>query len=411
VGGSVKLAWSEARAAKLRTALSLLGITIGIFCIIAVLTVLDSMQANIRKEVSSLGSDVVYAGRWPWMDEGGKYEWWDYWRRPSMTPRELRAVQRSVPAAGISTLCLRFSPGNVRRGEEEVEGPRGYAVTTGFDRIQNIDVARGRFLSAAELDGGAPVCVLGAEVYQDLFPGGADPAGGSVQLRGRSFSVAGVLRPTGENMAGFDFDNCVIIPYQAAGAFIDLTSLEYDPTLIVKAAEGVATADLRDEVEGALRQARKVRPGAPSDFALNQLSQVSARMDTMFGTINFIGWVIGGFALLVGSFGIANIMFVTVKERTRVIGLKKAIGAPARIILTEFLTEAVLLCILGGLVGIVIVLLLSLILTHLADFPVTLSAGNIGLGVGISALVGVVAGFIPARRASRLDPVVAIRTV
>lgn len=408
---SLKQALAEARASKLRTTLSLLGITIGIFCIIAVLTVLDSMQANIRKEVSTLGSDVLYVGRWPWMDEGGEYKWWEFWQRPSMSPRELRAVEHDVPGAAMATLCLGTSGNTVRHRDAELEGARAYAVTTHFDRIQSIEIGRGRYLSASELEGGAPAAVLGEELYDALFPGGTDPLGEAVTMSGKKFVVVGVMKKTGQNMAGFDFDEAVVFPYQAASSFLDLSSLEYDPTLIIRAKPGVSTDDLKYEVEGVLRRVRKVRPGAPANFAINQLSQITERLGVMFTSINLIGWIIGGFSLIVGAFGIANIMFVTVKERTRTIGLKKAIGAPARVIRTEFLTEAVTLCIIGGLVGIVLVLLLSLVLTHAADFPVTLTISNFALGVGISAGVGILAGYIPARRASKLDPVVAIRSV
>jgi putative ABC transport system permease protein len=408
ISTSLRQALQELRGNKLRSALSLLGITIGIFCIIAVLTVLDSMQHNIRKEVATLGSDVLYIGRWPWMDDGGEYKWWEYWRRPSMTVREVRAIQRDVPDAGLVTLALSTPNNTLRRQDNEIQGITAYATLAGFDQIQNIEMGRGRYLSSSELDGGTTVAVLGQAVYESLFPGDIDPTGKTVAFQGRKFMIAGVMKKTGQNVAGFDFDNCIIYPYFAAN--LDISSLNYDPMLLVKARPGVPIEDLKVEVEGALRRVRKLRPGAENNFAFNQLSQVSARLDAMFTVINGVGWLIGGFSLVVGLFGIANIMFVTVKERTRFIGLKKAVGARPKVILTEFLTEAVVLCCIGGLIGIGCVLILSLILTHLADFPVTLSAKNFTIGVGISTIVGLLAGIIPAYRASRLDPVVAIRS-
>lgn len=407
---SVIQAFRELRANKLRTFLSLLGITIGIFCIIAVLTVLDSMKKNIKTEVSTLGNDVLYVGRWPWMDEGGEYKWWEFWRRPSMTLKELKSVERNVPNVAFATLSLNERV-TVKHRDEEVENITAYAVTSNFDRIQNIEIAEGRYLSAPEIDGGRNAVVLGDEVYQGLFPGSVNAVGSTVSYLGRRFTVVGVMKRVGKNMAGFDFDNSIIFSYNAAAAgLLDVASLNYDPTLMIKVAADRNIVDVQYEVEGALRRERKVRPGEPNDFAINQLSQISERLDLMFGVINLIGSIIGGFSLLVGSFGIANIMFVTVRERTKVIGLKKAIGARSGSILMEFLIEAVTLCILGGLIGIIIVLLLSLLLTYAADFPVALSVKNFGIGVGISALVGVLAGFIPARSASRLDPVVAIRS-
>jgi putative ABC transport system permease protein len=279
-----------------------------------------------------------------------------------------------------------------------------------FDKIQNIEIAKGRYLSFAEMDGGNNSVVLGDEVYKGLFPGGTDPIGSNVSFLGHKFTVVGIMKKVGQNMAGFDFDNSIIFPYYAAANFVDVRSLNNDPFLAVKAKAGASVDEMKYEVEGVLRRERKVRPGQANDFAINQLSQVSERLDLVFGTIDVIAMIIGGFSLLVGAFGIANIMFVTVKERTKVIGLKKAIGARSRSILTEFLVEAITLCITGGLVGIIIVLLLSLGLTYGLDFHVTLSAKNFLIGISISALVGVLAGYIPARKAASLDPVVAIRS-
>jgi len=411
ISTSVSQAFQELKANKLRTFLSLLGITIGIFCIIAVLTVLDSMKNNITKEMSTLGSDVLYIGRWPWMDDGGEYKWWEYWRRPSVTPNEMRAVENQVPEASFATLCLPVNELSVKNDDREASSITGYAVMLNFDKIQNIEIASGRYLSASELDGGTNSVVLGSEVYKILFPGNINALGNSISLLGRKFNVIGVMKKVGQNMAGFDFDNCVIFPYNAAAAgLVDVRSLNYEPFIVVKAAQGKRLEDIKYEVEGVLRRERKVRPGAPDNFAMNQLSQISERLDIFFNTINIIGFVIGGFSLLVGAFGIANIMFVTVKERTKVIGLKKAIGARGSSILSEFLVEAITLCLIGGLVGIIVVLLLSLGLTYGAHFTVTLSLKNFSFGIGISALVGLLAGFIPAYTASRLDPVVAIRS-
>jgi len=409
IGTSVKQALHELRANRLRTFLSLLGVTIGIFCIIAVLTVLDSMKNNIRTEMSALGSDIIYVGRWPWMDEGGEYKWWEFWRRPSMSPKELRAVQENVPGAQYATLCFTKRGLVVKHQDQELEGISGYAVTDYFDKVQNIEIAQGRYLSGSELQGGSNVAVIGDEVYHELF-GNTNALGKTVSYLGRQFLVVGIMKKVGQDMAGFNFDKGVIFSYYAASALLDTRSLNNDPNLIVKVAEGRSPEDVKYEVEGALRRERKIKPGQKNDFAMNQLSEVSARLDMIFDSINLIGAIIGAFSLVVGAFGIANIMFVTVKERTKQIGLKKAIGARSRSILTEFLMEAITLCLAGGLIGIFIVLLLSLLLTYGADFPVTLSFKNFSLGIGISALVGILAGYIPARAASRLDPVVAIRS-
>ncbi len=252
--------------------------------------------------------------------------------------------------------------------------------------------------------------VIGNDVYTNLFAGNIDPTGMNVTFLGRKFIVAGVMKKVGDNMAGFDFDNAVIFPYYMATNLLDVKSFNFDPLLAVKAAKGRNIDEVKYEVEGVLRRTRKVRPGQADDFAINQLSQVSQRLDIIFGTIDVIGIFIGGLSLIVGAFGIANIMFVTVKERTKIIGLKKAIGARKATILLEFLLEAVVLCLIGGIFGIIIVLILTLVLTYGVDFHVTLSISNFFIGIFVSIFVGVLSGIIPARSASRLDPVVAIRT-
>ncbi|MCW3120665.1 MAG: hypothetical protein JWQ38_157, partial [Flavipsychrobacter sp.] len=376
----------------------------------AVLTVLDSMKNNIQKEVSTLGSDVLYIGRWPWMDEGGEYKWWEYRRRAGMSPAEAKAIEAQVPDVSFTTICVTSRNITLKHNDIELSSIQGYAVLKDFDRLQNIEIARGRYLSAAELDGGTNSVVIGNEIYNSLFPGNVSPLEKTINFHGRKFVVVGVMKIAGQNMAGFDFDNSVIYPYYAASALLNLRSLDYDPMLAVKAKNGRNIDEVKYEVEGVLRRMRKVKPGQGNNFAVNQLSQVSERLEMVFGTIDIIAWVIGGFSLIVGAFGIANIMFVTVKERTKVIGLKKALGARKSSIMWEFLLEAVALCLIGGTVGIIIVLILSLVLTYGIDFEVTLSLGNFFIGIFVSIFVGVLSGLIPARAASRLDPVVAIRS-
>jgi len=407
---SLKTALQELKVNKLRTLLSLLGVTIGIFCIVAVFTVLDSLEKNIKTSVASLGDDVLYIGKWPWMDEGGEYKWWEYWRRPVMTTRELTAIEQQSQTAGYATLCFTASEITAKQRDQEVSGISGYAVTQHFEKMQNFEIDEGRYLNAAELSGGKYVAVLGSEVYEELFPSNGDPLGQIINFDGRRYHVVGTLRKAGDNMAGFNFDRSIIYSYAAAASTTDVTSLNANVSLMVKAKESIAVEDLSSETEGILRAVRRVAPGEKNNFSINQLSQLTERLNTMFAMIDLVGLVIAFFSLLVGGFGIANIMFVSVKERTKIIGLKKAIGARPAVILSEFLLEAVILSLIGGLLGIVIVFLLSLVLTYLADFSVTLSIQNFLIGLSISSLVGILAGYIPARSAANLDPVVAIRS-
>ena len=400
----------ELRANKLRTFLSLLGITIGIFCIIAVLTVLDSMKNGIHKEMSALGSDVLYIGRWPWIDEGGQYKWWEYWRRPGMSPAEVKGILGQVPDVAYASLCLTTQSMTLKNEDHEVSSIQGYAVTNDFDKIKNFEIEKGRYMSASEMDGGNTVVVLGYEVYDGLFPTHLNPVGRSITMLGKKFEVVGVMKKMGEDMSGFNFDNSVVLPYYAAAAMVDMRSLNNDPMVLVKSAKGKNLDNVKYEVEGVLRRLRKVRPEQGNNFAINQLSQISERIEMIFGTIDVVGIIIGIISLVVGSFGIANIMFVTVKERTKIIGLKKAIGARKSSILLEFLVEAVILCLIGGLTGVVIVLIGSVISTYGFDYEIILSLKNFSIGMLVSAIVGVLSGIIPAWTASRLNPVVAIRS-
>jgi putative ABC transport system permease protein len=399
----------ELRVNRLRTTLSLLGISIGIFCIIAVLTVLDSMERNIRKEVATLGSDVVYINRWPWMDEGGEYKWWDFLRRPSMGVKELKAVN-GLPHVQFATLCFSENNLTIKNNQNELSGVNVYAVMPYFENTQNLEIVRGRYFSTTELEAGTACGVLGDKLYNELFPSQLNPIGTYVFYHGKKIKIIGLLKKMGQSMSGFDFDNGMLVPYYVTSSMLDLKSLQYDPMLIVKASNENSLEEMTYELTGVLRAVRKVKPTEANNFAINKLSQISDRLDTIFATINIVGFVIGGFSLIVGAFGIANIMFVTVKERTKMIGLKKAIGAPAATILMEFLTEAVILCLLGGLFGIISVFLLSLLATYLADFEMVLTLKNIGIGTSISLLVGVLAGYIPAKKAAALNPVEAIRS-
>jgi putative ABC transport system permease protein len=343
------------------------------------------------------------------MDEGGEYKWWDFFRRPSMGVKELKAVN-GLPHVQFATLCFSENNLTIKNNQNELSGVNVYAVMTYFENTQNLEIVRGRYFSTTELEAGSACGVLGDKLYNELFPSQLNPIGTYVFYHGKKIKIIGLLKKMGQSMSGFDFDNGMLVPYYVTSSMLDLKSLQYDPMLIVKASNEKSLEEMTYELTGVLRAVRKVKPIEANNFAINKLSQISDRLDTIFATINIVGFVIGGFSLIVGAFGIANIMFVTVKERTKMIGLKKAIGAPAATILMEFLTEAVILCLLGGLFGIISVFLLSLLATYLADFEMVLTLKNIGIGTSISLLVGVLAGYIPAKKAAALNPVEAIRS-
>jgi len=412
LGTSIVQALQELRVNKLRTFLSLLGITIGIFSIIAVFTALDSARSAIQKNVETLGSDVIYVGRWPWPGnvEDAEFKWWEYWRRPSMTLTETNAINGQLGSLATASLCLDLNNLTAKYSGEEASNIVAYAVNTGFDKVQSLDITDGRYLTTSELDGGNFNIILGAEVYTSLFPTGVSPLGKSISLMGHHFIVVGVMKKVGKNMAGFDFDNSVIFPYNAAATMVDVRSLDYNPRLIVKTRTGTNTTEVKDEVRGLIRRLHRLKPDQSDDFAVNQLTGLAKLLNTMFDQFDVVGLFIAVLSLLVGSFGIANIMFVTVKERTKIIGLKKAIGARRSSVMLEFLLEAVVLCLIGGLAGILIVVLLTLLAHYGFDLDVALSLKNFMIGVFVSIFVGVLAGILPARSASKLDPVVAIRS-
>jgi len=408
---SITQALQELRVNKLRTFLSLLGITIGIFCIIAVFTVVDSLKNNINNSMASLGNDVLYINKQPWVPEEAEYKWWEYIKRKPMTEAELTTITHNVHGVKYASLCYADMLSNVKYNDQEAESILGYAVTDNFDKLQTVEIKEGRYLTTSELAGGSYVCVIGEELETTLFIKAGSALGKFISFQGKKFEVVGVLKKQGQNMAGFNFDNSLIYPYNTARSLVNLSAIDWgvDPIIMVKADDGINVDELKDEIEGALRTERKIKPGEKKDFAINQLSTAMEVVNSIFETVNLVGLVIAGFSLLVGGFGIANIMFVTVKERTKIIGLKKAIGAKSGSILMEFLIEAVTLCLAGGFIGVLVVLLLSFLVTNLADFPVTLSLKNFIMGISISAIVGVLAGYIPAKAASKLDPVVAIR--
>ncbi|HEY0272942.1 MAG TPA: ABC transporter permease [Chitinophaga sp.] len=409
LSNSMVMALQEMWAAKLRTFLSLLGVTIGIFCITAVLTVTASLEYNVRRDVASLGSDVIYVQKWPW-GGGGEYPWWKYLNRPQPRYTELKNLQAKV--SGAETIAFMFSAGGkkVEYGDAYVEQVEMDAVTQDFDRIQEMKINGGRYFSPTEIGSGANVVVMGGGLREALFATPEQAIGKIVRLEGRPCRIVGTLVKKGSSLVGgINFDNAVIVPYFFGRTIVDERQ-NSDPLFMAKARPGTSVAQLKDELRGTLRAGHRLKPRQEDDFALNEISTVSNQLNDIFSSINLGGWFIGAFALIVGGFGIANIMFVTVKERTKIIGLKKAIGAQQRTILSEFLLESVMLCIIGGTLGILVIWGITVLVNKLTTFELIMTLGNIVIGLTVSVVTGILSGFIPAYNASRLDAVVAIRS-
>lgn len=391
---------------KVRTILSLLGITIGIFSIISVFSVFDSLEKAIRDDINSLGDDVLFIQKWPWAMGGSDYPWWRYWQRPEASLLDMRELERRSNAAQAFAFMVGASR-DVSHMNTTIQSVSIQAVSHDFAQVMPFDLETGRYFTPAESQGGRNVAIIGAEIAETLFPN-SYPIGKSIKIFGLRLEVIGVIKKKGENLFGNSDDKNIIIPVNFARNVIDIRNT--GTTIVAKAKPGVSNDQLKDELTGILRSVRKLKPAADDNFAINEMDIINRGFDQLFGVIAIVGWIIGGFSLLVGGFGIANIMFVSVKERTSQIGIQKSLGAKNYFILLQFLIEAVFLSVIGGLVGLLIVLGLSIVVTNFTSFTLLLSAGNIVLGVVVSAFIGLVSGFLPAWSASRLDPVEAMRS-
>ncbi|MCX6251831.1 MAG: ABC transporter permease [Bacteroidetes bacterium] len=390
---------------KVRTLLSLLGITIGIFCIISVFTIFDSMAISIRENIASLGSNTLYIQKWPWA-MGGDYPWWKYWQRPEASLEDMRELQKRSSLAEYSAFVTAVNK-TVKYQGNYAENVAILGVSQDYNEVSAFEIGEGRYLSPTESSSGKNVAVIGADLATDLFRD-SDPIGRTIKVFGRNIEIIGVTKKAGEDMFGESNDRRLMIPINYFKTLIDLRDV--GATIIVKAKPLVSNEALMDELTGIMRSIRKLKPTADDNFAINQTSIITKGFESLFSVIGTVGWIIGGFSLLVGGFGIANIMFVSVKERTSIIGIQKALGAKNYFILLQFLFEAIFLSIIGGIVGLLLVFTLTQIISHGFDFHLTLTAGNIILGISVSAIIGLVSGIIPAFSASRLDPVEAMRT-
>lgn len=405
---SIVFAWGALISNKLRTFLSLLGITIGIFAIITVFTIVDSLERNIRGSVQSLGDNVVFVMKWPWTF-GPDYPWWKYMNRPVPEYSELAEVERK--AKSIEAVGFRIGARKIlKHNNNTIENGLVSGWSYGYGKVKAFDIVEGRYFREDEAEGGYNVVLLGYTLSEGLFPNNEYPIGKTIKVAGRSCKVIGLFKKEGESMLGNSMDNQAVVPYNFARLFMDVKSENSDPFIAAKAKPGVTNDQLKDELTGIMRSIRGLKPLADDDFALNETNLLSKNFDSLFDIVGIAGAIIGGFSILVGGFGIANIMFVSVRERTNLIGIQKSLGAKNYFILAQFLFEAVFLSLIGGIIGLLLIYILTFAADGVIDMDIALTRSNIILGLTISVLIGIISGFIPAYGASQLDPVEAIRT-
>ncbi len=404
---SILFAFGSIVANKLRTILTLLGITIGIFAIISVFSVVDSLERQIRSSIASLGDNVIYVQKWPWSFDMD-FQWWDYASRPVPELGELPQIQRRA-ATVEAAVFMASTRRRVEYMNSSVNNVTIIGASSGYEEVRNFEINDGRFFNELDAQQGRNVAVMGFDLAEDLFPN-IDPIGRTIKVFGHNTVVVGVFEK--EGIGGFDdsHDNTLVIPVGYMNQFIDVNQERFGPMIMTKAKSGISNEEMKDELTGIMRAIRRLPPAADNNFSLNEASLLSEGFDEVFRIIKMAGWLIGGFSILVGGFGIANIMFVSVRERTSIIGIQKALGAKNYFILWQFLFEAVLLSIIGGSVGIILVFTGTAIITSIFEFNFLLSFSNIVLGLNVSAIIGLVSGFIPAWAAARLDPVEAIRS-
>ncbi|MEZ4905616.1 MAG: ABC transporter permease [Spirosomataceae bacterium] len=404
---SLRFAWQALRSNLLRTTLSLLGVTVGIFAIIGVFTIVDSLEKNIRQSLESIGTDVVYVQKWPW-NFGGEFQWWKYFQWPEISYSDYKFLADRMEGSD-AVVVMGFKGGMTTKNGNNSMDALIQGVSYDYNKVSEVDIERGRYFTPQEIDAGRSVAIIGFELAETLFPGDAEPMGKVFSINGLRYSIIGVQKKKGKGL--FDIagnpDTKVLLPYLTfAKSFQNRSNGRVDIVLKGKP-EDEGQIELEAEITGLLRTKRGLKPTQDTNFSINRPEAATKAISGLFGIITLAGWVIGSFSILVGGFGIANIMFVSVKERTNLIGIQKSLGAKNYFILFQFLFEAIFLSLIGGFVGIGLVYLLSFL--PLGSLDIILSSKNIILGLGVSSIIGVVAGIVPALGASRLDPVEAIR--
>lgn len=409
---SLRMAAGQLWSNKLRTFLSLLGISIGIFCIISVLSAVDSLEKNILNGFSELGSDVVYVEKQPWTEDPGE-NFWKYLKRPDPDLNDFEAIKKRSKLTKRAAYCYFAGGSTLKYKNNSVEGGFMMGTTPDYADIQEIELSEGRFLTQYEYQNATDLVIIGHTIKTELF-GELEATGKEIKMLGRKFKVIGVIKEEGENFFNFiQFDEVAWVGLKAMSKFYQVGrpygNRNGGQLLMAQVVDGHTLDELKDELTGIIRGARRIRPFEEKNFDLNEITMLGDAIAPVINVLNIAGIVIGIFSLIVGMISVANIMFVSVKERTSLIGVKKALGARKFFIMMEFLLESIFLCLVGGAIGIFLVYLIVAGISAATPFQMWLSPLNIIIGATVSITVGILSGVIPAYNASRLDPVVAMR--
>lgn len=403
---SLAFAWQAILVNRLRTLLSLLGVMVGIFVISAVFTVVDSLESELRDTFNMLDDDVLFVTKWPW-SSGGDYPWWKYVQRRPPTERDLELLMPRLSLAEAGMFQTKTFL-DAEAGNNRMPGVVVGAGSHDYDKVISLNIEHGRYFTPSESTAGRPVAVVGYQVAMQLF-GKHDCVGETLKVRGKRIEVIGVLAEEGESIVSTGLDEFMLLPSAFAPRVYDARS-DDGAQIAIKAKPGVELAALEDELVQQLRAVRRVRPGREDDFSVNRMEMLTSILDSIFTKLAVGGWFIAIFAILVGCFSIANIMFVSVRERTKIIGVQKAIGAKNTFILIQFLFEAVVLCVFGAVLALVAIQLLVWVINA---FDVGLTLGiapkRVLLALGVAVTSGLLAGVAPARQAANLPPVEAMR--
>jgi putative ABC transport system permease protein len=404
---SFRIAANVIRAHKMRSSLTALGVIIGIIAVTLMGSAIGGIETGFERSLAVIGDDILYVEKWPWRHVD---DWWNYRNRRNIQPRYATDLKRIIEATPNSELSIAVPTMNTMRSvkyaDNEVRGVFTQGTTDEFLVTSTTSFREGRFFNEHESRSGRNVVILGYDVAEALFPNDS-ALEKTVLINGTPFRVIGVYAKQGTFLGLFSFDTYAVVPLPA---FMKAFSSRLDTSIRVKVKDKNRMAAAIDELTGAMRRVRGLQPEQKDDFSINEQQALRSTIDPIKGGIAVAGLFITGLALFVGAIGIMNITYVSVKERTREIGTRKAVGAKRRTILLQFLVEAISICLVGGVVGLGLSwLMCAAVAAAFPSFPLQFSVGLVITGLLVSTLTGVFSGFAPALTASRLDPIEALR--